>query len=488
MQIFFKKVTLFIFNVGAFVILGCGSIPKNQDSREVNQVLEERLGYSRQSDEKKAENEIEKRVQVLFNEKLTSDSAVQIALLKNPSIQSAFEDLGIARADWVQAGLLKNPIFSGHARFPEGGEGDTNVECAIGTDLLDVLFLPLRKKLASSQFEKVKLRVSHEIMDVIADVKTHFYTLQFTMQIWTMRQMALKAAEISMEFASRQHEAGNISSLDWVNEKVVYEQAELDLIHSEADVEVAREKLIPLLGLSGKGEMSLQIENHLPELPSSDPSLEELEERALAQRLDLAAARKEIEILHRSLSLTQVGVIPSVNVAANTEKDSDGTRVTGPMWELELPLFDQKQPAIARVKNQIRKSQYELAAKENEIRSEVRILKGKMLTARKIVEIYRDKMIPLRGQVIVLTQQNYNYMLMGVYQLLQAKQNEISSQREGIEALGDYWIARVDLEQALGGRVPEAVSEKNSTVLPIQQIEVEQPLQSEMHHHHGGES
>ena len=44
-------------------------------------------------------------------------------------------------------------------------------------------------------------------------------------------------------------------------------------------------------------------------------------------------------------------------------------------------------------------------------------------------------------------------MLLGVYQLIQAKQAEFEAYRDSIEALRDYWIARSDLERAIGGRI-----------------------------------
>lgn len=44
-------------------------------------------------------------------------------------------------------------------------------------------------------------------------------------------------------------------------------------------------------------------------------------------------------------------------------------------------------------------------------------------------------------------------MLTGLFQLLQARQAEIDTAREHIEALRDYWTARVALERALGGRI-----------------------------------
>ena len=58
--------------------------------------------------------------------------------------------------------------------------------------------------------------------------------------------------------------------------------------------------------------------------------------------------------------------------------------------------------------------------------------------------------VPLRENVVRFSQEQYDAMLLGVYQLLQAKQAEFDAYREYIEALRDYWIARSDLERAVG--------------------------------------
>ena len=45
-------------------------------------------------------------------------------------------------------------------------------------------------------------------------------------------------------------------------------------------------------------------------------------------------------------------------------------------------------------------------------------------------------------------------MLMSGPQVLTAKQNAPGAQRESIVALRDYWIARADLERAVGAALP----------------------------------
>jgi cobalt-zinc-cadmium efflux system outer membrane protein len=47
-------------------------------------------------------------------------------------------------------------------------------------------------------------------------------------------------------------------------------------------------------------------------------------------------------------------------------------------------------------------------------------------------------------------------MLMGTYDVLFARQREIDAQRRQVEALRDYWLARLELERAVGGSLEAA--------------------------------
>jgi cobalt-zinc-cadmium efflux system outer membrane protein len=49
------------------------------------------------------------------------------------------------------------------------------------------------------------------------------------------------------------------------------------------------------------------------------------------------------------------------------------------------------------------------------------------------------------------TQLHYNFMLQGVYQLLDAKREELKAREDAINSLRDFWIAWTNLERAVGG-------------------------------------
>ena len=67
------------------------------------------------------------------------------------------------------------------------------------------------------------------------------------------------------------------------------------------------------------------------------------------------------------------------------------------------------------------------------------------------MDYLRDVVVPRRDRILRLTQLEYNAMLRGVFQLIEARQNLASAQREEILAIRDYWIARTELDTALLG-------------------------------------
>ena len=129
-------------------------------------------------------------------------------------------------------------------------------------------------------------------------------------------------------------------------------------------------------------------------------------------------------------------------------------RVTGPSLALQLPIFDTGRASIARLEAEYRRSQRLLEALAVAARSEVREARDLVVAWRDMAQYYRSVMLPQRVQILDLTLRHYNMMLKGAYDLLLAKQSEVATERAYIEAWRDYWIARTELEQAVGGRLP----------------------------------
>ena len=470
------------------VFSGCASVPKDAGFSDVQNIIEQRIGrrvhWNQGTSEDAAVVDV---VRSMLQQELTIDEAVQIALLNNRSLLATYEELGIAQADLVQAGLLRNPTFGASFRFPDktvGGHRSTNTEFSVVQDFLDLLVRPLRKKVAAAQFEQAKLRVGNAVLDLAAEVRSAYYALQADEQTLEMRRTVVQATEAGVDIATRQHDAGTLKTLDLANQQGFHDQAKLDMTRTDIQIVADRERLNRLMGIWG-ADTIWKLPERLPELPESEIPMEHLESIAVSQRLDLAAARQETQVIAHALSLTRkYRYFYVFDVGVDSEHDvADDVTFTGPNLTLELPIFDRRQASISRLEAQLRQSLQRLASLAIDIRSEVREIRERLLAARNVAKYHHDSILPLRQRIVDESQLYYNGMLIGVYELLLAKQNQINAGREYIETLRDYWIARSDLERAVGGRL---IVTEETTQPPAQPMEqpATQPSKLPNHIHH----
>ena len=101
-------------------------------------------------------------------------------------------------------------------------------------------------------------------------------------------------------------------------------------------------------------------------------------------------------------------------------------------------------------------------------RAQVRALRDQLVRLRDLVNRYYAVVVPLQRRILALGVQQYNFMLLGPFDLLRAKQDEIAASRRLIEAKRDYWIARAELDRALGHTSSDAPSNPQGAVSPVQ--------------------
>lgn len=210
----YRSVTIFVMITCIGLLIGCASVPKEAGFPDVQKLIGQRIGQRVHWNQGRPEDAaVADAVRSMLRQELTVDNAVQIALLNNRSLQATYEELGIAQADVVQASLLRNPVFFASFRFMDKaieGHRETNTEFSVDQDFLDLLMLPLRKKVATAQFEQAKQRVSNAVLDLAAEVRSVYYTLQADEQTLEMRRTVAQATGAAAELASRQLEAGTL--------------------------------------------------------------------------------------------------------------------------------------------------------------------------------------------------------------------------------------------------------------------------------------
>ena len=437
----------------ALVLAGCAGFTKERGHTEVSAMVEERTGLKTGWELGPLERaELDARVDALLKGGLTRPGAVQLALLNNPALQATYEELGVSQADLLQAGMLTNPSLGVGVGLPlRGPLSALEIEFSVVQGVLDLFMLPSRKEMAAGQFAADTLRIAHEALGVAAEAAEAFIEAQAARQEVMLKQRTLEAAEAAAELAVKQRAAGNLSELRVATEQAAAEEARLQVGAAELHEVEAREALNRLLGLSA-ARAKWTLAEELPEVPEADPPLGNLERVAVNRRLDLQALRKQADLLLNATSLAKSSALfGTVEVGIGGKHEDGHPFLLGPTLVLELPIFDQRGAMISRLEANQRQAERRLTAATVDARSQVRVSRARLVNARDRVEKLKTALLPLRARIVELSQQHYNGMFIGAYDLLRAKQDQVAAYGEYLGAVRGYWQARAALERASGG-------------------------------------
>jgi outer membrane protein TolC len=434
----------------ALLLVGCASFSPNGGFNAVEQTAKERLDkqlmWARSPEQ---QQHIDTRVAELLKRPLSADDAVQLALLNNKGLQAQYFELGIGEAELVQSGRLPNPGFS-FARLTRGSE--VELERSFHVNLARLIVLPAMQRVEAQRFAHTQSAVASSVLTLAADTRKAWIQAVAAEQSMRYSTQVMQAAGASAELARRMAEVGNFSKLQRAREQAFYADAALGLARAQQQQRATRERLTRLLGLWGDAA-AFQLPERLPDLPPAPNEQPDIEQRAIAQRLDVQAARIASEQTARALNLTKTTRFINV-LELGVQRNSSNEEPTQRGWEvtLELPLFDWGTARTARAESVYMQSLQRAADAAINARSEVREAYGQYRSAWDIARHHRDEIVPLRQRIAEENVLRYNGMLIGVFELLADARTQINGVNAAIDAQRDFWIAQADLETALLGK------------------------------------
>jgi outer membrane protein TolC len=444
------------------VLAGCASLSPDSGFDAVQHTARDRLGQDVSWVRTDAERiAADQRVAELLGTPLSAEAAVQIALLNNRGLQASFDELGIADADRVQAGLLPNPGFTfGRLRQGAGSE----IDRSLTFNLSHLLTMPMARDIAGQRLEQTRGAAIISVLSLASRTRKTYYTALAAEESVRYMLQVQSAAEAGAELARRQAQTGNWNKLQQAREQGFYADAALNLARAEQVRGEAREQLTRLLGLWGE-QTRFRLPERMPELPASASELPDIERTAMAQRMDVQAARLRTEQVAKSLGLTRATrFVNALELGVMRNSFSEDQTERGFEISVELPLFDWGTARVARAEAIYMQSVNRAAQTAVDARSEVRGVYANYRIRHDIARHYRDEIVPLKKRISDENLLRYNGMLIGVFELLADARSQITSVNGYIEALRDFWLAQADLDSAqLGPVAGSGLSQAMST-------------------------
>lgn len=470
--------------VSTALLAGCASVPRADDA-QINALLAERGGPGVDWSSHAAPAAERATIDRWLDAPMSAESAVAVAMLRSPQLQLAYARLGIERAEVLEAVQIGNPQISFAREYGDPGGGYKRLS-GIGLPLADLILMPAKLQFAEAQHERMKLEIADAVLQVASEVESAWFAAVAARQIAELRSELASASLTAAELAQRFHDAGNISELQLKLEQAASSEAHIDAAKARADAVAARLRLTTLIGLTGaQADWATVDRLPLPVAEEDDP--ESLVALARGGNLELLAASRQTAALRSALASTRrFAWLGGTQIGYSRETEVDGSRLRGPSLDLELPIFHQGQSRIARAEAMLAASlaREQLALMSTE--SAVRMAAQAVREWREVIQIHRSSLIPQRETIVERSQQEYNFMLIGVFDLIEAKVKEYAAWQSYLESIRDYWIARTALTRAVGQRLPSDAAADVATAPAVH--EIVQPAREapahQQHEHH----
>ena len=432
-------------------VAGCAGVPLQSGQTRVAELVQSQAGVTVSSER----SDTDQSVRGWLREPWAVSTAVQIAMLRNPTLQMQFARLGVGAADVFEASRLSNPGLSLAVLLPLGGASGDKLTAGASLSFSELLLRHVRTGIAESEYRRTQELVAASILDLAVDVQRAWFDCVGATQKAAVRRTIVESAQTSADLAERYHQAGNIDQLALQLQASAASEAQIAAQQAAGDVTEARARLQALLGLTAE-EASWSVPDSLPEPLTAELNVLKLQTLARTQRLDLAAARSHVSATDQQLLATHhYRYLGPTDLGVAGEREADGSKRVGPSVSLALPVFNQGQGAIARAEAESAGARAAQQLVETQIGNEVQLQADRMRLARAQAASYRDGLIPQREAVVARLQEQVNFMLTDTFNLLLAKQQEYAAYVGYIDAVQSYWSARTELMRAVGTRLPD---------------------------------
>lgn len=386
---------------------------------------------------------------VELSDGLSEDEAVRLAVWNNAALNETLAQLGVSRAQLLDAGLISDPQFT--VFFPLGVK---QLEFT-AFQAVDAIWLqPIRVRAAELDLDQVSQSMVQNGLDVIRDVRlAHAGLILATDQA----QLSLEAAKLRRQIADlaeKRLAAGDISELEVTTSQIDAQQAKAAADRARHDVTLAKERLRVFLGLT-MGE-SPELRAQSPEAGAfvdSASSPDSLVSEALTMRPDLRAAEIAAEAAGERAGLARKQFMNLDAVYDANRKGQRGSFESGPGLRMTLPIFNRNQGGIA-----IADAQWEQAARRyvtvrDQITLEVRTAWTQLHQASENLNAVRSTILPSLRTAEALARRNYEIGGAPYFLVLQTTGQYLDARIRELQLEADVRRAKAELDRAVGHRV-----------------------------------
>lgn len=435
------------------VLAGC-SVHSIYDRSYVSNAVGDRTGHSLRAEDKTGALILPENVSL--SDGLTEEEAVAIALWNNAQFQADLAELGFARADLLDAGLLRNPVLS--FLFPLGPK---QLEATLNLPVEVLWQRPKRVAVAKLNVERVAENLVQHGLNFTRDILTAYADLLFARQRAGLLEEEASLQKEIAAIASSRLKAGDISELEETAFRLEAAQAAEASVRSARDAQISEDRFKTLLGI-GMDQVALLLSpSPIGRERHDKPS--DLMAVAFASRPVLRAAELGLEAAGKRVGWERSKIF---NLIATLDANGEGKEgfEMGPGFQLELPVLNQNQGKISRAQEELKQAAHQYTAIKHQIAREVLEAAGHCQAAQQSLKILRSEILPAAGTAVKNAEKAYALGAISYLELLNFKRQLSNARLREAEAEAELRKAEANLKHSTGFKPLEKIEKSDADV------------------------
>ncbi|MBL8955692.1 MAG: TolC family protein [Myxococcaceae bacterium] len=360
----------------------------------------------------------------------------------NAQFQTDLTQLGFARADLAEAGIIRNPLFT--VLLPLGPK---QLELTALIPIEALWQRPHRVAAAKVEVERVASNLVQTGLDLVRNVKVAWAEAVLARH---RIELARKSSDLRTRIASiadARLTAGDISQLELLTVRVEKRRAEHDVRRLELEAVAANERLGTLLGLITPAGLKL---SELGEPARDADDLDAELRESLGLRPDLRAAELSIEATHARASAALAATFPQTNLVADANGAGLQGFEIGPGLQLELPLFNQNQGQRARADADYERAIWAYVAARQRVLLEVRQAHGRHAVAKQQLELLRAEVLSELGAAVSRAEKAFGGGEVSLLFVLDITRQQLDAWLREAELVAELRRAGAELDRSIG--------------------------------------
>lgn len=375
---------------------------------------------------------------------LSLESAVAVALEKNPQISAAQHQFKASQGLLDQAGRLPNPSLEISVEDQQRTTRTTTTALSIPIELggkrsARKTAARLNSQLAAQEYEILKA-------DIRSAVTARFFDVAIAQELVRVSLDMHKVAQNALRVAAKRVESGKAAPLERDRAEVELTNALMGVRKAESDLSAARQELALLLG---EAKVSFDsVEATVEDLPPR-PTLDDLN-TSLQSSARFVAGKLAVEASAAALDVEKSKRYPDITLTGGVSRDNEVGRNKVQMGiSIPLPLFDRNQGNVYAAKMQSYRAQDNYRETQTRLTADLIRAASRYDVAASSARDYAVSVLPASRKAYEAARKGLEAGKFGYLEVLDAQRVLSASNIAYLTTLSQAFQARAEIDRIL---------------------------------------